>query len=77
MGAAGSVQASAEAGVVVNEKDGVVVSQAAFPEKLTEEQCKQLLVSDWSADHTARFNEIAADGTITKEQFIEEIKKNA
>ena len=73
MGAAGSVHASAEAGVVVKE-DG---TQAAFPEKLTEEQCKQLLAGkDWSEEHTVRFKEIAADGTITKEQFIEELKSN-
>ena len=71
MGAAGSVHASAEAGVVVKE-DG---TQAAFPEKLTEEQCKQLLVSDWSDDASTRFKEIAADGTITKEQFVEELSK--
>ena len=72
MGAAGSVQAAAEMGVVVKE-DG---TQAAFPEKLTEEQCKLLIVSDWHGEHTSRFNEIATDGTITKEQFLEEIKRN-
>ena len=72
MGAAGSVQAAAEMGVVVKE-DG---TQAAFPEKLTEEQCKQLLVNDWSEEHAARFKEKAADGSITKEQFIEELSKS-
>ena len=73
MGAAGSVQAAAQLGVVKKE-DG---TQAAFPETLTEEQCKQLLVSDWHGEHTSRFREIAAaDGTITKEQFIEEITSN-
>ena len=73
MGAAGSVQASVEAGVVRNEDGGM----EAFPETLTEEQCKKLLVSDWHGEHTTRFREIAAaDGTITKEQFIEELKSN-
>ena len=70
MGAAGSVQAAAQLGVVVKE-DG---TQAAFPEKLTEEQCKQLLV-EWEDGDTAKFKEIAVDGTITKAQLIEELSK--
>ena len=73
MGAAGSVQAAAQLGVVKKE-DG---TQAAFPETLTEEQCKQLLAADeWHTDTAVRFREIAVDGTITKEQFIEELKSN-
>ena len=70
MGAAGSVQATAESGVISNEN-----GETPFPEKLTEEQCKQLLVSDWSDDASTRFKEIATDDTITKEQFVEELSK--
>ena len=70
MGAAGSVQAAAEMGVVVKE-DG---TQAAFPEKLTEEQCKALLI-EWTDHDAVKFMEIAVDGFITKEQFIYELKQ--
>ena len=71
MGAAGSVQAAAEIGVVVKE-DG---TQAAFPEKLTEEQCKQLTKYDWTDHDAVKFMEIAVDGFITKEQFVYELKQ--
>ena len=69
MGAAGSVEARA----------------AEIPEKLTEAQCKELLVeaSDWSEvreGHTlpaaAKFQELAVDGFVTREQFLQELKTN-
>ena len=72
MGAAGSVQAAAEMGVVVKE-DG---TQAAFPEKLTEEQCKQLTKYDWTDHDAVKFMEIAVDGFITKEQCLQLFKNN-
>ena len=49
-------------------------SRTAFPEKLTEEQCKALL-GDWSADDAAWFEEIVTGGYITKKQFVEELSK--
>ena len=69
-GAAGSLLAAAEIGFLLN-ADG---SRTAFPEKLTEEQCKALL-GDWSADDAAWFEEIVTGGYITKKQFVEELSK--
>ena len=71
MGAAGSVQADAE----------------NIPEKLTEAKCRELLVeeADWTGvvpsaglevSAAAKFQELAVDGFVTKEQFLGEIKNH-
>ena len=71
MGAAGSVQAGA----------------AEIPEKLTEAKCRELLVeeADWTGvvpsaglevSAAAKFQELAVDGFVTKEQFLGEIKNH-
>ena len=59
MGAAGSVEAKQQLGEI--------------PEKLTEEQCKGLLV-EWTDESSERFEAIAVDGSVTRDQFLEEIK---
>ena len=59
MGAAGSVEAKQKLGEI--------------PEKLTEEQCKGLLV-EWTDESSERFEAIAVDGSVTRDQFLEEIK---
>ena len=61
MGAAGSVQARQQLGEI--------------PEKLTEEQCKALLV-EWHAENAVRFMELAVDGSVTREQFLDELKQS-
>ena len=71
MGAAGSVEAGA----------------AEIPEKLTEAECKTLIVeeADWTGvvpsagldvSAAAKFQELAVDGFVTKEQFLGEIKNH-
>ena len=71
MGAAGSVQAGAE----------------KISEKLTEAECRELLVeeADWTGvvpsaglevSAAAKFQELAVDGFVTKEQFLGEIKNH-
>ena len=71
MGAAGSVQAKQQLGEI--------------PEKLTEEQCKALIVEEheWTevvpgheVAAAAKFQELAVDGFVTREQFLEQLQTN-
>ena len=60
MGAAGSVQAKQQLGEI--------------PEKLTEEQCKALILDEWKDESSERFKELAVDGSVTRDQFLDELQ---